>query len=70
MTSSFEAAAVLGVMNLPFADLSTKFQSFSSLFHSWGYTASEDTEIASAFLAIGESARTRSGTSSSTLCSS
>ena len=38
----------------PYDGLSTKFQAFRSMFTSWGYMTSEDTEIASAFLAIGE----------------
>ena len=54
LTSSYEAAAILAVMNLSYGDLSAKFQSFRSMFTSWGYMTSEDTEIASAFLAIGE----------------
>ena len=54
MTKSYEAAAILAVMNLPFDQLSAKFQLFRSKFIAWGYMASEDTEIASAFLAIGE----------------
>jgi hypothetical protein len=54
LTSSYESAAILSVMNLPYADLAAKFQSFRSVFTSWGYTASDDTEMASAFLGIGE----------------
>lgn len=54
ITPSFEAAAILSVMNVDFEPLSAKFQSFRSTFTSWGYMASEDTEVASAFLAIGE----------------
>ncbi len=54
LTSSYEAAAILAVMNVPYDGLSTKFQSFRSMFDSWGYMKSEDTEIGSAFLAIGE----------------
>ena len=53
-TQSFEAAAILSVMNIPFDQLLAKFQSFRYMFTSWGYMTSEDTEIASAFLAIGE----------------
>src|SRR5438094_9080505 len=41
-------------MNVPIDGLSPKFQEFRSLFTSWGYMTSEDTEIASAFLGIGE----------------
>jgi hypothetical protein len=54
LTQSYEAAAILAVMNLPYEDLSGKFQLFKDKFVAWGYMASEDTEIASAFLAIGE----------------
>jgi hypothetical protein len=54
VTKSYEAAAILAVMNVPYDELNAKFQAFRSTFTSWGYMASEDTEIASAFLAIGE----------------
>ena len=54
VTKSYEAAAILAVMNVPFDGLDSKFQKFRSTFTSWGYMTSEDTEIASAFLATGE----------------
>ncbi|GEM_PF-297950 len=54
LTSSKEAASILAVMNIPYGVLSAKFDDFRSMFTSWGYMKSEDTEIASAFLAIGE----------------
>jgi hypothetical protein len=54
LTSSQEARAILAVMNIPLSNLGPKFLQFRSTFASWGYMASEDTEIASAFLAIGE----------------
>jgi len=54
VTSSSEAASILAVMNIAFDGLSSQFAAFRSLFSSWGYSTSEDTEIASAFLAIGE----------------
>jgi hypothetical protein len=54
LTSSHEARAILAVMNIPYEDLGLKFQQFRSMFTSWGYMNSEDTEISSAFLAIGE----------------
>ncbi|MGA2663583.1 MAG: hypothetical protein ABSF83_01385 [Nitrososphaerales archaeon] len=54
VTPSYEAAAILAVMNVPYDGLTVKFEAFRSMFASWGYTASEDTEISSAFLAIGE----------------
>jgi hypothetical protein len=54
LTKSYDAASILSVMNTPVDALSSSFQQFRSLFTSWGYMTSEDTEIASAFLAIGE----------------
>lgn len=54
LTLSYEAAAILAVMNVPYDGLTSKFQTLRSMFTSWGYMTSEDTEIASAFLAIGE----------------
>jgi hypothetical protein len=54
VTKSYEAAAILAAMNVPFDGLNAKFQEFRSTFTSWGYMTSEDTEVASAFLAIGE----------------
>jgi hypothetical protein len=53
-TLSPEAASILSVLNVPYDALSSKFQMLRSMFSSWGYMDSEDTEIASAFLAIGE----------------
>src|ERR1700737_4173927 len=41
-------------MDVSYDGLNSKLQAFRSTFTSWGYMASEDTEIASAFLAIGE----------------
>jgi hypothetical protein len=52
--ASNEAAAILSVMNVPFDGLISKFQAFRLLFASWGFMSSEDTELASALLAIGE----------------
>ena len=54
LTSSSQAAAILSILNVPYDGLASKFQGFRSMFVSWGYTASEDVEVASAFLAIGE----------------
>ncbi|MCL4518339.1 MAG: hypothetical protein M1587_03995 [Thaumarchaeota archaeon] len=54
LTLSYEAAAILAVLNVPYDTLSSKFLMLRSMFTSWGYMISEDTEIASAFLAIGE----------------
>lgn len=52
ITPSYESAAILSVMNVPSDQLTNKFQSFRSLFSSWGYSTSEDSELASAYLAI------------------
>ena len=54
LTKSSEAASILAIMNLPVDGLSSKFNRFRFLFNSWGYMTSEDTEISSAFLGIGE----------------
>ncbi|HZY93009.1 MAG TPA: hypothetical protein VFG07_09615 [Thermoplasmata archaeon] len=53
-TPSLESAALLAIQNQPFAELSTKFDYLRSLFASWGYSASEDTELSSAYLAASE----------------
>ncbi|MDA4123185.1 MAG: hypothetical protein OK456_08415 [Thaumarchaeota archaeon] len=54
LTPSSEAAAILAVIDVPVDELTSKFEAFRSMFVSWGYTKSEDTEVASAFLAIGQ----------------
>jgi hypothetical protein len=54
MTSSYESAAILSVVNVPSDQLADKFRSFRSLFSLWGYVTSEDTEMASAYLSIGD----------------
>ena len=54
ITSSRESAAILAVVNVPPDQLTSKFQSFRSMFSSWGYELSEDTELASAFLSISD----------------
>jgi hypothetical protein len=54
MTKSYESAAILSVMNDPSNQLPSKFQSFRQMFGFWGYQSSEDTELASAYLAISD----------------
>lgn len=54
VTSSFESAAILSVSYAPLDELSGKFQAYRSLFSSWGYAKSEDTELASAYLSISD----------------
>ena len=53
-TRSYEAAALLAVDNVPLDALAAKFGGARSLFASWGYQASEDVELASAFLAMSD----------------
>ena len=54
VTSSYESAAILSVINAPMSQLTGKFESFRSLFNSMGYEKSEDTELASAYLSISD----------------
>lgn len=54
MTKSFDSAAILSIVNVPLDQLSVRFQAFRSMFNAWGYRTSEDTELASAYLAISD----------------
>jgi hypothetical protein len=54
ITSSYESAAILSIFNLPSDQLVNKFQSFRMLFNSWNFDVSEDTELASAYLATSD----------------
>jgi len=53
LTSS-ESAAILSVLDVPTDQLSSKFNQFRWLFNSWGYGQSEDSDLASAYLAISD----------------
>ncbi len=53
-TRSYESAALLAIVNRPVEELSAKFDYLRSLYASWGYSASEDTELSSAYLASSE----------------
>jgi hypothetical protein len=57
MTLSSESAAILSVLDVPLDQISNKFMQFRSLFSSWGYEESEDTDLASAYLAISDFTR-------------
>jgi hypothetical protein len=57
MTPSCESAAILSVLDVPSDLISDKFVQFRSLFGSWGYEESEDTDLASAYLAISDFTR-------------
>jgi hypothetical protein len=54
VTKSYEAAAILGIVNQPFDALSQKFISLRQTFASWGFAESDDVELASAYLAVSE----------------
>jgi hypothetical protein len=54
ITFSPESAAILAVVNVPTDQLTSKFQSYRSMFSSWAYELSEDTELASAYLSISD----------------
>jgi len=57
MTLSSESAAILSVLEVPVDQISNKFMQFRSLFGSWGYGESEDTDLASAYLSISDFTR-------------
>ena len=54
LTRSYESAALLSILNLPFDQLAGKFGTWRSVFASWGFQPSEDVELASAYLAVSE----------------
>jgi hypothetical protein len=54
ITRSYESAALLAIVNLPIPELTGKFQWLRGMFGSWGYRASEDVELSSAYLAVSE----------------
>ncbi len=54
VTRSFEAAALLAIVNVPAPELTEKFQHLRALFGGWGFAPSEDVELASAYLAVSE----------------
>ncbi len=53
-TPSFEAAALLAIINRPFDEVAGRFDSFRQLFGGWGYATSEDTELSAAYLAVSD----------------
>jgi hypothetical protein len=57
MTLSSESAAILSVLDVPLDQISNKFMQFRSLFSFMGYAESEDTDLASAYLAISDFTR-------------
>jgi hypothetical protein len=53
-TPSFESAALMAIVNRPFADVESKFGALRSMFGGWGYAPSEDVELSSAYLAVSD----------------
>jgi hypothetical protein len=53
-TRCYEAAALLGIVNVPADPLGQKFQAWRSSFAGWGYSYSEDTELSAAYLAVSD----------------
>lgn len=54
LTRSYESATLMAVVNQPINQLAGKFQELRSMFGSWGFTPSEDVELASAYLTISD----------------
>jgi hypothetical protein len=54
LTKSFESAALLAIVNRPYADMSQKFAQLRALFGAWGFAPSEDVELSSAYLSMSE----------------
>ncbi len=54
LTRSYEAAALLAIVNRPIPEMAQKFSYLRSLFGSWGFEPSEDTELASAYLTLSD----------------
>lgn len=52
ITESLEAAAILAITNIDTDQLTTKFHSFKDMFSDWGYSTSDDTDLAAAYLSI------------------
>lgn len=53
-TKSYESAAVMATMNRPAQDTLQKFTGMRAIFTGWGYNASEDVELSSAYIAISD----------------
>jgi hypothetical protein len=54
VTRSFESAALLAIVNRPFAELADKFGALRAMFTGWGYQPSEDIELSSAYLTLSD----------------
>lgn len=54
VTPSYESAALLAIVNRPYEELALSFTTLKQLFAGWGYSISEDTELASAYLTLSQ----------------
>ena len=54
ITRSYESAALLSILNLPYDQVAQKFTSLRAMFAGWGYTPSEDVELSSAYLTLSD----------------
>lgn len=52
ITESQETAAILAITNINVEQLTSKFHSYKGLFDEWGYSTSDDTDLAAAYLSI------------------
>lgn len=54
LTKSYESAALMAIVNRPLQELWQKFSTLRGLFNTWGFSPSEDVELASAYLTLSE----------------
>jgi hypothetical protein len=54
LTKSYEAAALLAIVNRPIEDLQQKFLALRSMFGGWGFQVSEDTELSASYLTVSD----------------
>jgi len=52
LTESQEAAAILAITNGDTQELTSKFHSYKDMFNDWGYSTSDDTDLAASYLSI------------------
>lgn len=52
ITASYESAAIMAIVSGPVDETKRQFLAMKSLFRSWGYDISEDTELSSAYIAV------------------
>ncbi|HYB04027.1 MAG TPA: hypothetical protein VED17_06175, partial [Nitrososphaerales archaeon] len=52
LTSSKEAAAILAITNIPEDWIKTRYREYKDMFDDWGYSTSDDADLAAAYLSI------------------